>query len=58
MVYLRGDYVSVQHTGKFLHDATLFSVNPVVSHEEAFKKNLMASKPSEHPPQVEECLKV
>ena len=24
----------------------------------AFKKNLNASKPSEHPPQVEECLKV
>ena len=23
-----------------------------------FKKNLNASKPSEHPPQVEECLKV
>ena len=23
-----------------------------------FKKNLTASKPSEHPPQVEECLKV
>ena len=26
--------------------------------EEVFKKNLNASKPSEHPPQVEECLKV
>ena len=25
---------------------------------EDFKKNLNASKPSEHPPQVEECLKV
>ena len=23
-----------------------------------FRKNLNASKPSEHPPQVEECLKV
>ena len=23
-----------------------------------FKKNLNASKPSEHPPQVEQCLKV
>ena len=23
-----------------------------------FKKNLNASKPSEHPPQVEKCLKV
>ena len=23
-----------------------------------FKRNLNASKPSEHPPQVEECLKV
>ena len=25
---------------------------------EVFKRNLDASKPSEHPPQVEECLKV
>ena len=25
---------------------------------ELFRKNLNASKPSEHPPQVEECLKV
>ena len=34
------------------------SVNPFKCHEEVFKKNLNASKPSEHPPQVEECLKV
>ena len=27
-------------------------------YEVFFKKNLNASKPSEHPPQVEECLKV
>ena len=26
-------------------------------HEIVFRKNLNASKPSEHPPQVEECLK-
>ena len=29
-----------------------------VSVQLLFKKNLNASKPSEHPPQVEECLKV
>ena len=28
------------------------------AHNFSFKKNLNASKPSEHPPQVEECLKV
>ena len=28
------------------------------SPDDMFKKNLNASKPSEHPPQVEECLKV
>ena len=38
-------YVMTIHT--YIH--TYFSV---------FKKNLNASKPSEHPPQVEECLKV
>ena len=26
--------------------------------DDVFRKNLNASKPSEHPPQVEECLKV
>ena len=38
--------VSVQYNGGLLPDVILF------------KKNLNASKPSEHPPQVEECLKV
>ena len=38
--------ISVQYNGVFLPDIILF------------KKNLNASKPSEHPPQVEECLKV
>ena len=38
--------VSVQYNGGLLLDVILF------------KKNLNASKPSEHPPQVEECLKV
>ena len=33
------------------------SSNPGTS-DFVFKKNLNASKPSEHPPQVEECLKV
>ena len=28
------------------------------AHLNVLKKNLNASKPSEHPPQVEECLKV
>ena len=37
---------SVQYNGGSLPDIILF------------KKNLNASKPSEHPPQVEECLKV
>ena len=31
---------------------------PVAILLEVFRKNLNASKPSEHPPQVEECLKV
>ena len=30
----------------------------VLRSRNVFKKNLNASKPSEHPPQVEECLKV
>ena len=38
--------VSVQYSGGLLPDIILF------------RKNLNASKPSEHPPQVEECLKV
>ena len=38
--------VGVQYNDGLLPDITLF------------KKNLNASKPSEHPPQVEECLKV
>ena len=38
--------VSVQYNGGLLPDKILF------------KKNLNASKPSEHPPQMEECLKV
>ena len=38
--------VSVQYKCGLLPDVILF------------KKNLNASKPSEHPPQVEECLKV
>ena len=38
--------VGVQYNDGLLSDITLF------------KKNLNASKPSEHPPQVEECLKV
>ena len=33
-------------------------VSVVVLDSLDFKKNLNASKPSEHPPQVEECLKV
>ena len=36
----------------------LFANQEIECHEEVFKKNLNASKPSEHPPQVEECLKV
>ena len=32
--------------------------NPFDTMKRFFRKNLNASKPSEHPPQVEECLKV
>ena len=39
--------VNVQYNGGLLPDIIIL-----------FKKNLNASKPSEHPPQVEECLKV
>ena len=42
---INNNNVSVQHNGGFLSGIILF------------KKNLNASKPSEHPPQVEECLK-
>ena len=38
--------VNVQYNGGLLPDIIMF------------KKNLNASKPSEHPPQVEECLKL
>ena len=36
----------------------LYLVKQYLAEYFVFKKNLNASKPSEHPPQVEECLKV
>ena len=56
--------VSVQYNGGFLPDIILLTQGyyhrgtHLNDMKRFFKKNLNASKPSEHPPQVEECLKV
>ena len=54
-------YVCAYHRGTRLNPTRVFFVlfvTAVVYNRAFFKKNLNASKPSEHPPQVEECLKV
>ena len=57
--------IITQHDQSVIHsyeDGTNVTNSTIKSYKNRglllFKKNLNASKPSEHPPQVEECLKV
>ena len=55
VINIRVQYI--KYNGGFLPDIILLTQSWLEYHV-VFKKNLNASKPSEHPPQVEECLKV
>ena len=49
---------SLHHHGPQYFNFPIFVLCVILRNLDLFKKNLNASKPSEHPPQVEECLKV